>query len=214
MNQDSMEPPGRLSIPPRQNPLATAHQKAVAALADQAEAQLRWLGADPAGSQWRLPVLAGVFLVETSTGSVCSEDGKKVQPTWQILALHYLAIRARPPDYPPEVTFASLPGGKVYAGVYEQRVNRRLCAGVGKDLHRLQGAAAVLGAHPVEGGDGAFEVMAFPRIPIRLIWYAGDAELAPSCTLLLPRNIDSFLCTEDIVVLSESFVSRLSGKPF
>ena len=60
----------------------------------------------------------------------------------------------------------------------------------------------------------AYELDVFPRIPIRLIWYDGDEEWTPSCTLLLPPNIESFLCIEDIVVLSESFVARLGGKAF
>ena len=64
--------------------------------------------------------------------------GPQVHPTWQILTLHYLALRTRPSDEPPAVTFASLPAGKTYAVVYENRVNRRLCAGVGKDGSALR----------------------------------------------------------------------------
>jgi hypothetical protein len=158
-------------------------------------------------------VLGGAVLVETSRGEVWREDERKVRPTWQILILHYLAIRTRPMARPPEVTFASLPSARAYAGVYENRVNRRLCGRAGRDVRSLQAAAAALAVRKAEGGDVAFEVDMFPRLPLRLIWYAGDEELTPSCTLLLPANIGSFFCTEDIVVLSESFVSRLEGKP-
>ena len=201
-------------IPPRQEHLRTAQQKAVAALQGQSDEQFQWLGAEGSGAVWRLPVLDGVFVVEPAAGDVCREDGGKVHPTWQILALHYLAVRTRPAAQPPTVTFASLASGKTYARVYENRVNRRLCAGVGRQATGLRAAATALKGRAVEGGDVAFEVDVFPRLPIRLIWYAGDEELPPSCTLLLPANIESFLCTEDIVVLSESFVSRLGGKSF
>jgi hypothetical protein len=30
----------------------------------------------------------------------------------------------------------------------------------------------------------------------------------------LPRNIEDYFCSEDIVVLSECLVSRLCGRPF
>jgi hypothetical protein len=127
--------------------------------------------------------------------------------------LHYLAVRARPSPLPPSVTFASLPSGKAYSVVYENRVNRRLCGTVGQDADRLGSAATTLGADPVDGGDAAFQIRVFPHLLLRVIWYAGDDELSPACTILLPANIESFLCTEDIVVLSEAFVSRLGGRP-
>ena len=202
------------AVPPRQQPLQTAHRKAVAALRAQSEAQLQWLGAEGCNAQWRLPVMDGVFRLDIDTGRICGGDGADVHPTWQVLTLHYLALRARPSSQSPAVTFASLPAGKTYAMVYENRVNRRLCAGVGKDRLTLLAAAAAARARAAEGGDMALEVDVFPRLPLRLVWYAGDEELMPSCTLLLPPNIESFLSIEDIVVLSESFISRLGGRPF
>jgi hypothetical protein len=214
MTKRKSSPLERIGVPPRQEPIRSAQQKAVEALRGQTDAQLEWLGADRARDQWRMPVMDGVFLVDTNTGDVCRDDGEPVLPTWRILALHYLAVQLRPTAQPPQITFSGLPSARTYATVYEARVNRRLCAGVGRDTETLVSAAAEVGAQRVDGGDLAFELDVFPRIPLRLIWYAGDEELPPACTLLLPANIESFLCTEDIVVLSESFVSRLGGKSF
>lgn len=207
-------PSARITIPPPQQHLQTAQQKSIEALAGQSETQYEWLGAERSGTQWRLPVMDGVFLVDPKTGDVRRDDGEQVNSKWLLVTLHYLAVRTRPIACPPEITFATLPSARVYASVYQNRVNGRFCATVGKDSSTLQSAAAAVGAHPIDGGDVSYEVTLFPRIPMRLIWYAGDGELTPSCTLLLPPNIESFLCTEDIVVLSESFVSRMSGRPF
>jgi len=114
----------------------------------------------------------------------------------------------------PTVTFADLPAGRVYAGIYGQRVNARLCATAGRDLATLRPAMESIGARPANGGDAAFDIPVFPRVPVRLIWHAADDEFPPSATLLLPANIEQFLCAEDIVVMSESLVARLSGRPF
>jgi hypothetical protein len=35
----------------------------------------------------------------------------------------------------------------------------------------------------------------------------------PSATLLLPRNVEEFFSTEDVVVVCESLVARLAGRP-
>ena len=113
-----------------------------------------------------------------------------------------------------EVTFADLPSARTYAGVYHQRAIARLCATAGKDAERFTASALAVGGRAATGGDAAFEFDVFPRLSVRAIWYAADAEFPPSATLLLPRNIEAYLCTEDIVVLSERLVSRLGGRGF
>ena len=113
----------------------------------------------------------------------------------------------------PCVTFAHLPDGRVYAGNYEGRVIRRLCATAGRDASTLRAAAEALGAAAVEArGDLAYDFDVLGRLRLRLIWYAGDDEFGPSACVLLPSNISSLLCIEDVVVLSERLVSRLSGR--
>jgi hypothetical protein len=66
----------------------------------------------------------------------------------------------------------------------------------------------------VAAGDAAFDFQVFPRFSMRLIWHAPDEEFPPTATLLLPPNVESYFVAEDIVVLSEGLVSRLSGRPF
>ena len=115
---------------------------------------------------------------------------------------------------PPTIIFADLATARSYAGVYQGRVIARLCATAGRDAAKLSAAAASLGGKPAAGGDAAFDFDIFPRISLRLIWHAPDDEFPASATLLLPANLESYLCSEDIVVLSESLVSRLGGRPF
>ena len=79
-------------------------------------------------------------------------------------------------------------------------------------MEELRAAAAALGGHPVGGGDAAFDFDVLPRLRLRVIWHAGDEEFSPSATLLLPANVESYFCIEDIVVLSERLVGWLGGR--
>ena len=206
---DATDSPRSVGAPPPQHNLQTARDNAVAALRDQTPEQLVWLGASQVGDRWRLPVLNQLFDVDITTGLITC-DGEDVGAWWHVLVLHYLAIRTQPEPRRPEITFATLPGGRTYAKVTDGRVNRRLCGTVGRERATLETAAERIEARFVEEGDLAFEVDFFPRVPIRTIWYAADDEFPPSCTMLLPANIESFLCVEDIVVVSETLVSQLS----
>ncbi len=204
----------RLGIPATQDNLERAAELAFAAVGNQPDEQLLWLGAKRQANTWRLPVLDDVFRVDLSGSRITTSAGKEVGPHWGILALHYLAIAPRPERRKPKTTFADLGAARSYAGVYHQRVIGRLCATAGRDAETLSTAAVALGGRSAEAGDLAFDFDLFPRLLMRLIWHAADEEFPPSATLLLPDNIESYFCSEDIVVLSERLVSRLAGRPF
>jgi len=218
---------------PAQDNLARAAEMAFAAAAGQSDEQLLWLGAQrqsgtgvspvlareagatfPRHPAWLLPVLDDLFHVDLPASRITTSAGREVGLPWTILALHYLAITARPETRPPQTTFAELPTARSYSGIYHQRVITRLCATAGRDAQTLSAAAAALGGRTAEAGDLAFDFDVFPRLSLRLIWHAPDEEFPPSATLLMPENIEAYFCSEDIVVLSECLVSRLCGRPF
>ena len=202
--------------PPPQENLEIASKMGFEAVGKQSAEQLLWLGAQPRQCGWQVPVLNDVFAVDLSAKRVSTSAGQEVRPRWTILALHYLAIVSRPEQRAPAVTFADLATARSYAGVYHARVVARLCATVGREARQLGGAAAALGgrASAHAAGAAAFDFRVFPRVPVRLVWHAPDEEFPPSATLLLPENIESYFCSEDIVVLSELLVSRLGGGRF
>jgi len=189
-------------------------EKALEGMRSQSSEQMLWLGARLIDQTWHLPVMGDIFCIDLSLKCVRTKAGQDVGPVWRLLAFHYLAIRSRFPCGQPELTFGDLPEARAYSQVYRQRVCGRLCATVGRDRDSLAAASAATNGRPAGGGDLAFDFDVFPHLPLRLIWYAGDDEFSPSATLLLPRNIQRLFCLEDIVVLSERVVSRLSGQPF
>ncbi len=208
---ESKRPP---AAPSPQDYYQRATELGFEALSRQSEAQMLWLGAEPSDGHWRLPVLEGTLEVDVSGGRVSASGGEDVTAPWRILVLHYLAIASRPEKHEPQITFADLPMSRSYAGVYQGRVVSRLCATAGRDAEKLCAAARAIGGRTAAGGDVAFDFDVFARLSLRLIWHAPDEEFPPSATLLLPDNIESYFCAEDVVALSESLVARLGGRPF
>ncbi len=201
-------------IPPPQGHYRIAAAKAVETLKDQSPEQLEWLGAKADEDLWTLKILGQTLAADLRTGSVRTSQGEEVRETWQILVLHYLSIASKPLFGEPTLTFAEIPGAITYDKVYQGRVIGRFCYTAGRDLATLTEAATALDATDSEGGDKAFEFRIFPRLNIKLIWYAADDEFPSSATILLPENIFPALSIEDIVVLSEQLVANLGGKGF
>ncbi len=215
MTKASRDASNPLGVPPPQHNLQVAVTNAFGALADQSTDQLEWLGATVHADRWSVPVLGDVMSVDQAQKSICMADGKDVKPSWRVLTLHYIGVQVCPEDIPPAVTFADIRGAQTYAPIYQQRVVNRLCATIGRNAQDLRQACLGLGGREVTGqGDISFDFDIYPRVHMRLLWYTGDDEFPPSASLLLPSNIDSYFCLEDIVALSEELISRLSGKPF
>ncbi len=199
-------------IPPRQEHYRIAAEKAVETLEDQSREQLIALGAEPDGDNWTLKVLGKTLTADLQTGYVTTPDGERVKETWRILVLHYLSIRSEPSFGAHKLIFAQIPGAMTYDKVYQGRVIGRLCHTAGRDAETLTSSAAALDARQAAGGDKAFEFPVFPKLSLKLIWYAADDEFPSSATILLPENIHPALSIEDIVVLSEQLVASLGGK--
>ena len=104
---------------------------------------------------------------------------------------------------------ANLPEGIVYSPTFFQRTSRPLLANFGKDPRILVDAAAKLGGRKVAYGDVAVTIDAFNRVPITIILWRGDDELAPQGNVVFDANISDYLPTEDITVLCETITWRL-----
>ena len=209
MTKPKEKPESPSHLPPRQHNFQDATDKALPLVRAQSDEQLEWLGARATDAGWEVPVLNDTLRIARDDGALSSAGGWRVTPFWQILALHYLSIATQPAEGPTETTFADLPSGRVYAPIYQQRVIGRLCHTAGTDADTLSRAAETIGGSLVEGGDLAFDFRFYPRVGLRLVWYAADEDFPPSATLLLPANIEAFFHIEDVVVLSESLVARL-----
>ena len=211
---DTQESPRFPGPRQRQDNLDRAANLGYAALAEQSAERAAWLGAELSDGVWRLRVFGDAFEVDLAARRITTAAGDEVGLPWAILALHYLAIDSQPPELVPDTIFADLANARTYASVYQGRVIARLCATAGRDAKTLRAAAKTLNGQATTGGDLAYDFRPFPRITLRLVWHAPDEEFPPSATVLLPGNIESYLCSEDIVVLSECLVARLGGRPF
>ncbi|MCX7015107.1 MAG: DUF3786 domain-containing protein [Candidatus Sumerlaeota bacterium] len=207
---ESMKPPEK------QTNYQQAYERAFHAVRRRSRDDLIALGAREVGTvRYELPVLDQVFLIDVGAGTVALSDGlgraasAPLRIEWQILALRYLSAPAPRMDFGKWVSFAELPGAKVYDPVYRGRVLGRLVATAGRDRETFVEACQRLGAERFEGGDEGFRFQVFPRLPVAILWFAGDDELKPGVSFPYPDNILSFFSVEDVVVLSESLARRL-----
>ena len=202
---------------PKQNNYQLAMQQAWQRLALRPPAEIESLGAPPVAAhsrRWDLPVLGARFEIDLDRRYIDVAGAAPPGPMWSILALHYLLAAVPVPPPARQISFEQIPDGRNYSGPYNGRVVRLFCATVGRSRESFLAAAAALGARTVNCGDAAVELPVFPRVPLTIVWYAGDDELPPGASFLYNDNLPSVLDVEDIIVMAERAVSRLRGKPW
>jgi len=150
-----------------------------------------------------------------SDGSILLEDGGIEAPLRdKILILHYFTGAKGTPATGKLIAYKQLPGGVSYFSAFSHRAIGPLVKNFGKSPELLIKAAAKLGGCETEYGDVSVNINAFARVPITLVLWRGDEELAPNGNVLFDANISDYLSTEDVTVLCETIIWKLvKGSP-
>ncbi len=127
----------------------------------------------------------------------------------KLLILHYFISAKGTPTANRLITFRELPEGSVYSPTFYQRTVKPLLEHFGKEPRLLAEAGEKLGGHRADYGDTAVTINAFSRVPITIILWRGDYELAPQANVVFDATISDYLPTEDITVLCETIVWKL-----
>ena len=127
----------------------------------------------------------------------------------KILILHYFTLAEGTPAVGRLITYKQIPGGISYYPAFSQRAIAPLVNRFGQNPELLISAAAKLGGREADYGDMSVTVNAFDYVPITLVLWRGDEELAPNGNILFDANISDYLSTEDVTVLSETIIWKL-----
>jgi len=148
-------------------------------------------------------------------GKILLEDiGVEATLRDKILILHYFTGAKGTPATGKLIAYKQLPGGVSYFPAFSQRAIVPLVKNFGRSPELLRKVAAKLGGCDVNYGDVSVSVNAFDRVPITLVLWRGDEELAPNGNILFDANISDYLSTEDVTVLCETIIWKLvKGSP-
>jgi len=127
----------------------------------------------------------------------------------KILILHYITLAKGTAATDKLIAFRELPGGNIYYPTFVKRTMKPLSDYFGKEPALLVNAGKRLGGYQADYGDVAVTINAFSRVPITLVLWQGDEELAPQLNLLFDSTISDYLDTEDVTVLCETITWRL-----
>ena len=143
-------------------------------------------------------------------GRILLEDGGIDAPLRdKILILHYFTGAKGTSATGKLIAYKQLSGGVSYFPTFSHRSIAPLVKNFGKNPELLIKTATKLGGREADYGDVSVTVNAFARVPITLVLWRGDEELAPNGNILFDANISDYLSTEDVTVLCETIIWKL-----
>ena len=190
--------------------LAREQLRAAAPLDTAYRAGVRYQPGGASSGCFELLYLNRPFRVTHPDGLVLYADTQKPPShAFCLLILHYLACADGHPLADRWAAFRELPDGLMYDRAFRDRVEPPLLAAFGSRQERFASAARVLGGQPLAFGDAAFAFAALPRLPMAVIFYAGDDELPGTVSVLFDGAAGHYLPTEDLAVLGGLLVGSL-----
>ena len=133
----------------------------------------------------------------------------KVSLRDKILILHYFTEAKGALVTGKLIAYKQLPGGISYFPAFYKRAINPFVNHFGQNLELLIKAAAKFGGRESDHGDVSVTVNAFDHVPITLVLWRGDEELAPNGNILFDASISDYLSTEDVTVLTETLIWKL-----
>jgi len=157
-----------------------------------------------------LEYLDRLYLISLPDIEISFSDSEEEVPLYdKILILHYLNGAKGTPNSNKLITFKELRDGAVYFPTFYKRSIKILLDNFSEEPDRLLDVAGVLGGCKADFGDAAVTIYAFHHVPVTLVLWKGDEELAPEGNIMFDSTISDYLPTEDITVLCQTIVLRL-----
>jgi hypothetical protein len=156
-----------------------------------------------------LPFLGEEYLVQRSKKVVLGPNGQEVFSFMAVLLIHYLAYAK---DIKPQkrlISFRELSGGDVYFSAFSRRAILPITNTFGSDEKMIRRVGERIGAFECNYGDVSFTIDVFPKVPVTIIMWIGDEEVACSSNMLFDASIKELLPTEDVAVIGGFVASKL-----
>jgi hypothetical protein len=134
--------------------------------------------------------------------------GDKLPDFQQALLLYYFVVADGAPLTGQWVSFADLPGGRMYNQAFQGYSGDVVRNFISNDLSRFKTACLALGGQPLDLGSASFTFPALPRVPLLITFWLGDEDFPSSCKVLFDASATHYLPIDGCAILG----SQLTGK--
>jgi hypothetical protein len=139
-----------------------------------------------------------------------NEKWEEARYLQSLIALVYLVYAENAPLTGEWITEKDLKCSSFFRGIHTLQKGAILDR-FGYDLKGFIEAGKKLGATKIDGADVALRIMALPKVPIKILLWAGDDDFPPEATFLFDESIEAYLPADGIWALVKFISERISN---
>lgn len=170
---------------------------------------VNYLALDPGRGELHIPLWGKVCALSWPELTGCGEAAGQLSDFQQTLLLYYLITADGAPLTDHWVSFADLPGGRIYHTAFQGYTGDELVKTFGLELDSFKQACCLLGGRETVVGDASFIFEALPRIPLMVTYWLGDEDFPSSCKILFDASACHYLPIDGCALLGSGLVRKL-----
>jgi hypothetical protein len=167
---------------------------------------------DPEKKQFKLKVCNRDYIISPEEQLIQDIESSSESPVFflHLAAVNYLLGAKDVPLDGRWVSVKEFPSGPLFFRGPHKMPDVRIIELYGQNTDGFISACQQLGGVQVDGGDTAFELLVFPRLPVRIILWRADEEFPARLTYLFDRTANVHLHLDGIWAVGKLVESLLT----
>lgn len=113
------------------------------------------------------------------------------------------------------VSFSDLQDGRFYNQAFQGYTGNILALPIACDINRFSEVATKMDGKKQDLGDLSYQFQVLPKVPVAVIFWKGDEEFPPNCSILFKKNVNNYLPTDACAIvgsmLAQSIIKQLKN---
>ena len=135
--------------------------------------------------------------------------GDELSEFQQLLLLYYFATADGSPLSEKYVSFADLPGGRMYAQAFQGYTGNEVTKKFGDNIKAFKIACAHVNGQPINIADGAYIFQVLPRISVLIVYWLGEDEFPSSCKILFDAASTHYVPIDACAIIGSNLAHRI-----
>ena len=174
-----------------------------------ARSGILYLMVGPGRGEFHIPFWGNVWVMSFPVLTAYNSQLEEFSDFQQALFLYHLLTADGAPLTGKWVSFADLPGGRMYNAAFQGYSGDEVAKHFGLDLDGFKSACVKAGGEPVDVGHASFMFQVLPRVPLMLTYWLGDEDFPSSCKVLFDSSAIHYLPIDACAILGSMLTQKI-----
>lgn len=170
-----------------------------------------YLRLGPGRGELHIPLWGNICILSWPELMAWDHQAGRLPDLQQALLLYYLITADGTALTGKWVSFADLPGGRMYNTAFQGYSGDEVVKNFGLDLEAFEQVCSLAGGKVAGIGDSSFIFQALPRVPLLVTYWLGDEDFPSSSKILFDGSACHYLPVDACAVLGGMLARKLTA---